>query len=176
MMTKPEIFPKLLLSLSSTNANLEDVIDFVLHVIYNRPYSETSPGESRYAMLFKGKKELRTFNSLQILPPDSKSLKMKILRANYMTYVMSNCLNPNFVNLNPLDYGWQLEDSNLVPIWYLGDPLPSNDELKSKSNENDFEVESSSKSNESINYSDESDDEIYDNLSEHDLSSDSDID
>ena len=76
----------------------------------------------------KVQKESMKFNSLQVLPPDISSLQIKIMRANYVSYLMSNCLNPRFTGLNPLNYGWKLENDNLVPIWFLGPCLSSNEE------------------------------------------------
>ena len=177
MISKPDIYPKLLSSLSTHEANLEDVTNFVLYVIYNRPSSEKIPDESRYAMLFKGKKGSRTFNSLHILPPDINSLKMKVMRANYVSFLMSNCLNPRLTYLNPLNYGWKMENDNLVPIWFSGPCLPSNQDLMRESNETDFEIiDNNIKEHENANESDESDEEVFDYLSENNLSSDSDID
>ena len=37
---------KLLLSLLSGQPNIDEVTDFVLHIVYNRPLKEKSPGES----------------------------------------------------------------------------------------------------------------------------------
>ena len=69
------------------------VIEFILRVIYNRSRRETTPGDSRYAMLFvkkKGKK--RKFSDINRLPPDEPSLKMKIKRAYYVTQGILNFL------------------------------------------------------------------------------------
>ena len=42
---------KLLLSLLSDQQIIEEVINFVLHIVYKRPYKEKCMGESRYNML-----------------------------------------------------------------------------------------------------------------------------
>ena len=39
-------------SLSTDQANIPDVMDFIIHVIYNRPNPEKSPGDSRYMQCF----------------------------------------------------------------------------------------------------------------------------
>eukprot|EP00794_Sanderia_malayensis_P002187 gene2187-2489_t len=44
----------LLSSLHSQEPNEEELVDFTLHYVYNRPKNETTPGESRYTMLFNG--------------------------------------------------------------------------------------------------------------------------
>ena len=49
---------KLISSLSSKKAIIAQVIDFILHVVYNKRNRKRSPGESRNPMSFakKGKK------------------------------------------------------------------------------------------------------------------------
>ena len=87
---------------------------------------------------------------------------------------MSNCLNPRFTSLNPLNYGWKLENDNFVAIWLLGPCLPSNEDVLSKSKETDFEIiDSNIKEHENTN---ESGEDVFDYVSENNLSSDSDID
>ena len=74
----------LLNSLSSPNANISEVSEFVLRVIYNRPKQEKSLGQARYNMLFvkqKGKK--RKYASTKALPPDATSLALHIQRVHY---------------------------------------------------------------------------------------------
>ena len=44
---------ELLSSLTTSSINVNEIIDFVLHIVYNRKQAENMPGESRYAMLFK---------------------------------------------------------------------------------------------------------------------------
>ena len=58
-------------------------------VIYNRTKREKSPGDSRYAMLYVRKDEnKKTFASKKSLPPDQKSLTMKILRAHLVGLIV----------------------------------------------------------------------------------------
>ena len=76
-------------SLSTRNFAFDCVTEFILRVIYNRPRTETTPGDSRYAMLFvkkKGKK--RKFSDTNQLPPYESSLKIKIKGAYYVTQVI----------------------------------------------------------------------------------------
>ena len=119
----------LLSSLDSTDADVDKVIDFTLHVIYNRPKKEKTPGDSRYAMLFSGKGKKRKFTPFKRLPPDEKSLKCAIHRVNFVVHSMVNCLKQSYESLDVLQYGWKLADGVLVPVWYEGDALPSNEEL-----------------------------------------------
>jgi hypothetical protein len=118
----------LLSSLVSEHADVDKVTDFVLHVIYNRPKKEKTPGDSRYAMLFSGKGKKRKFTPLKRLPPDRKSLKCAIQRVNLVVHGMVNCLNQAYDQLDVLQYGWKVEVGTLVPIWYEGNSLPSNEE------------------------------------------------
>ena len=74
---------KLLLILLSGQPNIEEVTNFVIHIVYNRPYKVKSLGESRYHIL-KAKrktseKKEKKYNTRNDLPPDQRSLKMKTL-------------------------------------------------------------------------------------------------
>ena len=64
-------YGNLLSSLSTDQTNIPDVMDFIIHVIYNRPNREKSRGDSRYAMLFVGKGTKRKFASTKSLIPDA---------------------------------------------------------------------------------------------------------
>ena len=64
----------LLESMLSGNANIDQVVDFVLHIIYHRPLREKTPGDSRYAVLFVKKGKKTKFAPTKSLPPDYKSL------------------------------------------------------------------------------------------------------
>ena len=59
MLTLPSAI-NLLLSLATVRVNVAQIIDFVLHIVYNRPKRDKTSRESRYAMLFvkKGKKKV----------------------------------------------------------------------------------------------------------------------
>ena len=130
LLSKP-INAGLLLSMNTDHADFEKVTDFILHIIYNRPEWEKSPGDCRYAMLYVGKGEKRKFSATKLLPPDQKSLNMKILRANLICHGWVNCLNCNYQSLDPLCYGWIYKDEMLKPLWYEGNPLPNEHEIQS---------------------------------------------
>jgi len=58
---------------------------------------------------------------------------------------MVNCLNGAYVQPDPLQYGWKLDDEVLVPLWYEGDALPADglavapqEDPQSTSNENEM--------------------------------------
>jgi len=123
---------RLLSSLSTQTADVDQVADFVLHTIYNQPKKERTPGESRYSMLISGKGHTRKFTSSKRLPPDSNSLGFHIKRDNFVIYGMVNCLTGSFEQPDPLNYGWKFEDGVLVPIWYEGDSVPQTDQLQNK--------------------------------------------
>ena len=42
---------------------------------------------------------------------------------------MINCLQPNYIPLNPGKYGWPKLDDMWVPLWFEGPPLASLHEL-----------------------------------------------
>ena len=75
--------PKLLLILLSGQPNIEEVINFILRIVYNRSYKEKYLGKSRYNMLETkrktNKKKQKKYDTSKDLPSDQTSLKMKIL-------------------------------------------------------------------------------------------------
>ena len=174
----------LLDSLGSDNPNLEDITKFILQTIYNRPLREKTPTDSRVAMLRiaqKGKTKKVKYRSTKAIPPDSKSMNMKIRRANKIAYSWNwvNFLNPNFHPLDARNEGWEVKEfsnneKRLVPIWYTGNPLPTDEEYdehiltKYKSTDKS-DVENVSEDSESDSESDQ-----YAN-SESDSSSDDDL-
>ena len=141
--------------MNNGNADVDKVIDFVLHIIYNRPLREKKPGDSRYAMLFVKKGKKTKFAPTKSLPPDYNSLFQKIKRANFITYGWSNSLNGEFDQPDPLLYGWKYENESLLPVWYEGNPLPSDEEILRYCLDNEqVEFELPSFRNQSINESD----------------------
>ena len=119
----------LLSSLKSQEADEEKLVDFVLHIVYNRPRKERVPGDSRYAMLFSGKGNSKKFTSTKNLPPDIKSLRIKFKRANLVTHSMVNCLKIEYEQLDPTAYGWEEKANGLQPKWFDGNALPAHQEL-----------------------------------------------
>ena len=51
----------LLDTLGTHNPNYDEIIDFILHTVYNRPSTEKTPKDSRVAMLFSGTAKNRKF-------------------------------------------------------------------------------------------------------------------
>ena len=82
-------------------------------------------------LLKKGK---QVFAQKKQLPPDERSLRMKILRANYISYGWENCLNQQFEIQNPLEYGWKICDGKLEPNCFEGPALPSFEEINQEQN------------------------------------------
>ena len=77
---------RLLLSLNTERVEVPEVIDFIIHIIYNRPKSEKTAAQSRYATAIKTSKiGKKTFNDTRQIQPDESTLKMKIMRANFVT-------------------------------------------------------------------------------------------
>ena len=90
---------ELLRSLQTENAIIYEVIDSVIHIIYNRPNHERTPGDSRYTMLFVKRVNKKVFASAKTLIPDVDSLTMKIKRANLVAHSWINCLNSEYEGL-----------------------------------------------------------------------------
>ena len=138
---KNKVYCMKLATLGTESVNIEEVIDFVLHIIYNRPLKEKTPGESRYKILLTAKKQAKgkkkKYPSSKVLPPDQSSLKMKILRATFIAHCLSNCLDSGYVPLNPSEYGWKWNSdlSMWELIWYEGSALPSYSDINNNSEE-----------------------------------------
>ena len=73
-------------------------------------------------MLFVKKGKKKVFVQIKQLPPDERSLPMKILRANSVPYGWENCFNHHFEIPNPLEY------------WFEDPALPSFEEINQEQN------------------------------------------
>ena len=80
-------------------------------------------------MIFLGKGNKKKFASTKAIPSGISRLSMKTLRTNFVTHTMINCLQPNYMPLNPEKYGWQKLDNMWVPLRFKAPPLPSLHEL-----------------------------------------------
>ena len=145
----------LLHSLQTENAIVSEVIDFVIHIIYNRPNHERTPGDSRYAMLFVKRGNKKVFASTKTLIPYVDSLTMKIKRADLVAHSWINCLNLEYEGLEPLLYGWNFHNDALSAIWYNGPALPTTYEIVDRKFATFSEVADETYDNES------SDDDYY---------------
>ena len=110
----------LLDTLGTENPDYDKIIDFIVRTVHNRPANDETPKDSRLAMLFGGKGKSRKFRSTKTLPPDRRSLLMKIKRAStIVSYSLS---------MDPCDWGSEVRDNLLIPVWFGGSNLPSNTE------------------------------------------------
>ena len=167
-------------SLGSESVNFDEIVDFILHIIYNRPLKEKTPGESRHSMLLTAKKTKngKKYPSSRAIVPDVKSLKMKILRANFITNCMINCCNNNYVPLDPAEYGWEWNPSDLnwQPIWYEGNALPECADMNIEGEEEDTVLDAADDTQNSEDELDDEDNESDYVPSDADSSDDSDLD
>ena len=127
----------LLKSLAAQDVNTSEVTAFILQIVYNRTKKEKTPGESRYNMLLTRKAKSKTYPSSKCIPPDQKSLNMKILRANYVTHCMVHCLVNDYIPLDPSEYGWKSENGSWSPVWYEGNALPDVREIASSDDDDE---------------------------------------
>ena len=118
----------LLNSLGRQYPNLNEIIDFVIHTIYNRPKKEETLKDTRIAMFLVKKGKKTDYNSTKLIPPDKEMMKMKILRAHYVSYMWKNCLNGRYTHLDPCEFGWVQKCGMMAPLWYEGSNLPSDEE------------------------------------------------
>ena len=64
---------------------------------------------------------------IERFPPTSDSIRQHILRAYLQCYIWLHAPSLENIELNPLDYGYKLDDNgNLVPILATKPPIPSN--------------------------------------------------
>ena len=91
---------ELLETLGTPELNIREISNFILYVIYNLPKKEKSVTESRVIMMF-GKKEKGKCSkkSKKSIPPDEKSLKMKILRSNFVSHSWKHGLSNDYIHL-----------------------------------------------------------------------------
>ena len=115
-------------SLGTENVNYDDVIDFIIHTVYNRPAKEKIPAQTRKATLTVGKGKKRKYRSTNLVLPDKSSLIMKIKRSNLVADPWRNCLGKNLVPLIPKENGLDEVDGELVTKWFEWDQLPSDEE------------------------------------------------
>ena len=125
---KRKVSTQFLHTIGSENVNFGDIIDFILHTVYNRPAKEKTPKDSRLALLHVGKGKTKKYRSTKLIPPDESSLRMKIKRCNLVAYPWVNCLNTTLQPLVPVENGWKIKDDELVPVWFEGSVLPSDEE------------------------------------------------
>ena len=76
-------------------------------------------------MIYTRKGKNKKFASTKKIPPDERSLLQKCKRTHLVSYSYYNCLENDFVPLNPEHYGWIIENDELKPISYEGDALPT---------------------------------------------------
>ena len=80
MLTQPSAI-KLLSSLATIRVDVAQIIDFVLHIVYNRPIREETPGKSRYAMLFVKKGKEKVLVQLKQLLRRRKILAYEVIKS-----------------------------------------------------------------------------------------------
>ena len=77
---------RLLLILNTENVESPDIADFVIHIVYNRAKSEKRVAQSRYATAIKtSKMRKKKFNETRRILREESTLKMKIMKANFVT-------------------------------------------------------------------------------------------
>ena len=165
MLTQPSAI-NLLSSLATLRVDVAQIVDFFfLNIVYNRPKREKTPGESRYTRLFVKKGKKKVFVQTKQLPPDERSLRMKILRdrANYISQGWENYLNQHFEIPNPLEYRWKICDGKQMEKlnWFKDPALPSLEEINQEQNNLDSLPDLNQDRDNSTLESDEETDDLY---------------
>ena len=143
-------------SMNTDHVDIEKVTHFVLHVI-NKNHLEMYVG--------KGEKKCAPTKSL---PPDQKSLTMKILPAHLGSHSWVNCLYCNYQSLDLLSNGWIFVDGALQPFWYERALLASEGQIQSYLREKSEVLRGILQENDEIdeNLTDNDEDVVSDNESE----------
>ena len=72
--------------MNTERVEIPDVIDIIIHIVYNCPKSEKTAAQSRYATAIKtSKMGKKKFNDTRRSMPDESTPKMKIRRVNFVT-------------------------------------------------------------------------------------------
>ncbi|XP_049303200.1 uncharacterized protein LOC125776214 [Bactrocera dorsalis] len=58
------------------------------------------------------------------IPPCKAELYQQFLRAHYISSIWKNAAQKHPTMLNPLEYGWEQQDTSYVFKWFEGDQLP----------------------------------------------------
>lgn len=103
-------------------ANFDDALFKEVHIFVLRLY--TSNEEISSVNNLRG--ILAASKTLDKLPPTENRLKQHCLRAHchYQTIIWLNALNPVINPPNVLEYGWQLINGKLVPLFQTLPPFP----------------------------------------------------
>lgn len=59
------------------------------------------------------------------MPPCQRVIVEKVKGLKYICSIWFNATLAQPTTLNPINFGWQLSDDKLVPIWFSGDAVPS---------------------------------------------------
>lgn len=96
----------------------ENVLTFIRTVMYpgkdNKDYVETK---------IRMYEQQKVKSSLTLLPDRYRSAE-HVKRANLRTYIWKPCLLKDTDHPNPEEFGWQVEDNSLVPLWFTSSQLP----------------------------------------------------
>lgn len=84
----------------------------------------TTFDELRFSLYRQGKGYI-----ISDLPPTSASIRLHILRAFYAVYRQVQCLNPNKLILDPLQFGYYQQDHYILPKMSENNLFPPIDEL-----------------------------------------------
>ena len=107
-------------SMNTDHVDMEKVMYFVLHV-FTIVRNEKNHLEKWLcdAVCWKRRKK-KKFAPTKSLPPDQKSLTMKILRAHLVSHSWVNCLDCHCQSFDPLSNGWVFVDDALQLLWCEG--------------------------------------------------------
>ena len=71
----------------------------------------------------KFKKKILSLDSYKF-PPCSREVEQQIRRTIYVTSLWNNAFQPNPTDLDPLDFGWCIQDQQMSCKWFDVDEMP----------------------------------------------------
>ena len=84
---------------------------------------------------------------------------------------MCNCLESNYIPLDPVKYGWKLQHQKLTPAWFEGNSLPTEEEYQEHLSTIETSNEDANQSSsENVSENDSDNDEYDEELNNHPLS------
>ena len=101
-----------------TESSISDVKEFIRSVLY-----AGQPSERYIDTRIRLYRNLKVKSSLP-LPPDGFSVIQVIKRAHHQIYYWLRCCDMQFDRLDITNYGWVVDDGNVLPLWYDGPQLP----------------------------------------------------
>ena len=92
----------------------------IYHTIVHSGLSGESITETRVRMYQKQK--IKTSSTLV---SDEESIVKDLMRSDLECFIWNQCLKKNIIIPKLEERGWYMKDAKVLPVWYVGEQLPS---------------------------------------------------